>query len=77
MVEGRGKTLCVRLSSFRLQNQEFIYINLSLSMLALVLIPPLLFALTGIIDTYFVHILGEKQQRGILKNSIATLMIIG
>jgi hypothetical protein len=46
-------------------------------MLALVLIPPFLFALTGIIDTYLVHTLGAKQKEGTLKSSIATLMIIG
>ncbi|MDR2190208.1 MAG: hypothetical protein LBP53_03285 [Candidatus Peribacteria bacterium] len=46
-------------------------------MLALACIPPLLFALTGIIDTYFTITLRKKQTEGILKSSIATLMVIG
>lgn len=46
-------------------------------MLALVIIAPLLFATTGVIDTYFSRILTQKQKEGILSNSIATRLIIG
>jgi hypothetical protein len=45
-------------------------------MLALVLLAPLLFATTGIIDTYFTKVLGVKQKEGTLTSSIATLMVI-
>ena len=46
-------------------------------MLRLVLIAPLLFATTGVIDTYFTKVLTKKQNEGILSSSVATLMIIG
>jgi drug/metabolite transporter (DMT)-like permease len=46
-------------------------------MLLLVLIAPLLFATTGVIDTYFTKVLTQKQKEGILSSSVATLMIIG
>ena len=46
-------------------------------MLLLVLIAPLLFATTGVIDTYFTKVLTKQQNEGILSSSVATLMIIG
>ena len=46
-------------------------------MLRLVLLPPILFNLTGIIDTYLTKLLGKHQTLGNLKSSTGTLMIIG
>jgi hypothetical protein len=46
-------------------------------MLALVILTPILFNFTGLIDTYLTKLFGKQQKAGNLQSSTETLMIIG
>ena len=46
-------------------------------MLRLIILPPILFNLNWIVDTYLTKLLGKQQKAGVLESSTETLMIIG